>query len=143
MSGAARVLKYMWHRLNKKGSKFNHKVAEQLIQDTVNYDLQQPYGDQLRRATTVEEVDTPHESKHIIDGHVYVDPMHAKFKLRNEKDKRITTAHYYYPEPLGGRHVWYSKESLNGGASSSAYWVYEGPVDQASSSRKGKEKSKK
>ena len=70
--------------------------------------------------------DTPQESTHIIDGHVYVDPKHAK--VRNEKDKRIATAHYYYPEPLGGRHVWYSKESLSGGVSSSAYWVYEGPV---------------
>lgn len=87
--------------------------------------------------------DTPHESKYIIDGHIYVDPIHAKFKVRNDKDKRITTAHYHYPEPLGGRHVWYSKESLNGGASSSAYWVYDGPAEQTSSSGKGKEKSKK
>lgn len=37
--------------------------------------------------------DTPHKSKYIIDGLVYVDPIHAKFKVRNDKDKRITTAH--------------------------------------------------
>ncbi|KHO10698.1 hypothetical protein MAA_11702 [Metarhizium robertsii ARSEF 23] len=85
---------------------------------------------------------TPHESKHIIDGHVYVGPIHAKFKVSNDKDKRITTSHYYYPEPLGGRHIWYSKESFYGGVSASAYWVYDGPMEQTSSSDKGK-KSKK
>lgn len=37
--------------------------------------------------------DTPHESKYTIDGHVYVGPIHAKSKVSNDKDKRITTAH--------------------------------------------------
>ena len=56
MSKVVASFKHVWHKLHKKGARFDREKAERLIGEGLNHDMQQSYGKELRKATIVEEV---------------------------------------------------------------------------------------
>ncbi|KAG5927437.1 hypothetical protein E4U42_002272 [Claviceps africana] len=132
MSKSSQGIKFVWKNLKDKGSSsssnFNRTKAQELICGSIETASKQ-YGGKIRNATTVEEVDVPHTTNHRVNDKVYTDPMHTVLEMKNEKDKRITTAHFYW-DKLGGKYLWYSKLTFNGAASSKDHWIEEDSNDE-------------
>lgn len=64
---------------------------------------------ELKNAKNAKVNSKPHPTSKA-DGRI--DPLHVSFKITDDKDQPITSAHAYLL-PLGGRKIWFSKPKYN------------------------------
>ncbi|GIJ86948.1 hypothetical protein Asppvi_005847 [Aspergillus pseudoviridinutans] len=76
---------------------------------------------ELGKAKNAKVMSRPHSTPKA-DGRK--DPLHANFEITSEEGQRITSVHYY-PNPLGGKNVWFSRPKYNDGKKVNDYFPKE------------------
>ncbi|PKX95173.1 uncharacterized protein P174DRAFT_419129 [Aspergillus novofumigatus IBT 16806] len=121
-----RVLEFFWRKGTANVEGINPALAENAI-ETEFLKVKDAFPE-LRQAAKAEVKQKPHRANKA-DGRE--DPFHANFVITSQEGLRITSAHYY-PTPIGGSHVWFSKAKYNGGKKVMDYLPKAGESGKAS-----------
>ncbi|KAI1976428.1 hypothetical protein LOZ53_001891 [Ophidiomyces ophidiicola] len=114
---SGRFLKFLW----KAGTTGVPGIAEAVTHDMVERAVERitPRFPEFKNAKIVQIRSRPHETRKA-DGKL--DPLHVNVHIMSEDDRLICSAHFY-PIPLGGRQVWFSKPIYNDGDEPKNHWV--------------------
>ncbi|KAL2859980.1 uncharacterized protein BJX67DRAFT_375910 [Aspergillus lucknowensis] len=113
---AGRILTFYW----KSGTTGVQGINESAAQDAVEAAINNMKGSfpELGQAKNAKVESRPHSTPKA-DGRR--DPLHANFRITSDDGQPVTSAHYY-PSPLGGKQVWFSKPKYNEGKQANEYF---------------------
>ncbi|PYI05930.1 hypothetical protein BO78DRAFT_397784 [Aspergillus sclerotiicarbonarius CBS 121057] len=117
---AGRFINFFWKSGTTGVQGINEAAAQEAVEAAIN-NMKGSYPE-LGQAKRAEVNSRPHSTPKA-DGRR--DPLHANFRITTEDGRPVTSAHYY-PNPLGGEQVWFSKPKYNGGKQASEYFPDEG-----------------
>ncbi|PYH35151.1 uncharacterized protein BO87DRAFT_415363 [Aspergillus neoniger CBS 115656] len=120
---ARRFLSFFWRSGTKGVQGINDAAAQEAVEKAI--ENKKDSFPELSKATKASVESRPHSTPKA-DGRT--DPLHANFRITSDDNRPITSAHYY-PTPLGGKNVWFSKPKYNDGQQANEHFVKDEQTD--------------